>query len=399
MTKKRILLCWGYHRKGWLYTFNQLSDEFEFHYIFHISRPKEEINFANNSKVHYWVTFRSAKDLISRVRPEKIVFMGLEGINTIALNVEAKKCGIETLVIQHGMYHTYEDYLQLAKEEQKARKKSSNKNLPDVNRSFLLNFFLRSAWNKPSLLYYMARLQYYKSKMLEIEALKKAQSRLRRADKYVVFTHDNASIYYERDGVTYNKMIEVGNPEMDKYFEYEPETVTKYNPYYLLIDQPWSEVREFNSPGFGVTPEQTINFHKKLALYAKRDDCRLLIKLHPYSFASDIFKSHDNIEYLRDVDVTTHIFEAKGVFGFSSTLVLPSIYFNKCCLFKIWDQSSFQNEIEKLQVATVLNFNKFDIDEIEFIEPSDDKLKTFVSKYLYKADGKAISRIRELLHQ
>lgn len=247
----------------------------------------------------------------------------------------------------------------------------------------------------------MAKFQYLKRRYLEIEAIKNARSKFRTASKYVVFTKDNASIYCERDGIEKDRLIEIGNPEMDAYFNYKPRTGSKEGDYYLLIDEPWSEVKDYASPGFGISKDQTNEFHRKLADFAAKKSAKLKIKLHPYSYDSDFLLPHPNIEYLRDADTVELILNSKGVFGFNSTLTLPAIYFNRCCLFKIWDQASYQDDINRLGMAQVLDYHSFSEKDIDFnsYEKDNESVKRFVERYFYKADGNTSRRLKEVLQK
>ena len=400
--KPKILLCWGYHRKGWLHAFNALSDDFDFYYLFHLTKPAKEVNHARTDNILYWTDFHSSQQIISTIKPVKIVFMGIDSPNTIALNTVAKSKNIETLIVQHGMFHKYSDYLRLAQEEMLERKKRSmfNRSEEHVDRFFLLKFFLRSVvMIAPLLLFYLAKLKLLKRKHLEIEALKMARSRYRQPDKYIVFTKYNASIYNERDGINEDMMIEMGNPELDAYCSHVRKTDDNES-YYLLIDQPWAEVKEYASPGYGITQGQTNNFYQKLADFADKQSAKLKIKLHPYSYNSTFLIRHSNIEYLKDADMVPLIMNSEGVFGFNSTLTLPAIYYNRCCLFKIWDESNYQNEIEKLKLAQVLDYHSFTEESINFdlIKPNQQAIEQFVKMYFYKVDGKAIVRLRDILH-
>ena len=400
--KPTILLCWGYHRKGWLHAFKRLNDDFDFHYIFHITKPQNEVNHSGTENLLYWQDYSSAQELLEKVRPEKIVMMGTQAINTTALNIVARKKGIETIVLQHGMFHTYADYLNLAREEikQRARSKQYETSDAEVDRVFLLKFFLRSiATTAPTAIFYMFKLQYFKRKMLEIEAFKAVRSKFRIPSKYVVFTKHNASIYLERDGASESDLIEIGNPEMDAYFNYEAISKSSED-YFLLIDQPWAEVKDYGSPGFGISKEQTNYFYHKLAKYAESKSAKLKIKLHPYSYKSDFHIKHPNIEYIKDTDIVELIMESSGVFGFNSTLTLPGIYYKNCCLFKIWEDSSFQNTIKDLRLAQVLDYHSFETKDIdlESIIKTDGNIQTFVKKYFYKTDGKAVEGLKALLY-
>lgn len=402
--KLRILLCWGYHRKGWLHAFNALQNDFEFYYLFHLTKPENEINYSGSSNILYWSDFSSVQDIINKIEPDKIVFMAIESMVTIALNVVARERKIETLVVQHGMFHRYSDYLNWSVEEMKERKRTGqfNRSAVEVDRFFLLRFFLLSvSFVNPLAIIYMIKFQYLKRRYLEVEAVKNAPSKFRTASNYVVFTKDNASIYCERDGIKEDQLIEIGNPEMDIYFNYKPKTQNKKKDYYLLIDEPWSEMKDFASPGFGISKEQTNNFYKKLADFAEKDSAKLKIKLHPYSYDDDFLLDHPNIEYVKDTDTVELIFESKGVFGFSSTLTLPAIYFNRCCLFKIWKQSSYQDDINALGLAQILDYHSFDEEDINFdsYQKKEESMNRFVKRYFYKADGNASRRLKEVLQK
>ena len=153
------------------------------------------------------------------------------------------------------------------------------------------------------------------------------------------------------------------------------------------------------TPGFGISKEQTNAFYTKLANYASSQSAKLKVKLHPYSYDSTFLQSHPNIEYLKDVDMVELVLKSKGTFGFNSTLTLPAIYFGKCCLFRIWEQSDYQDEIKRLKIAQVLDYHTFTAESISFdkIKKEPKFIKLFVEKYFYKADGKTTHRLKEIL--
>ena len=108
----RILLCWGYHRSGWVAPFEQLNGEFDFHYLFHLSEEEEECSHTNQPR-HYWNDFRAAQDILDEIKPDRLVFMSLSGLRPIALNMAARRKGIPTFVVQHGYFRSLENYLAL----------------------------------------------------------------------------------------------------------------------------------------------------------------------------------------------------------------------------------------------------------------------------------------------
>lgn len=402
--KPKILLCWGYHRKGWVHPFNVLHEDFDFHYLFYLSKPENEVNFSKSNNLLYWKDFSSAQEIIEKIQPDKILMMGTEGIHTTALNIVAKKKNIETFILQHGRFATYDEHVNLSRIEMEERRKTGqfDETIDNDDRLFLLKFFLRSVtFVAPLAIAYMFKLQYLKRSHLVMEACRKAPSEFRVPSKYIVITKAGASFYVERDGIDEDKMIEIGSPEMDDFFNFYSNNENKEKNYYLLIDQPWAEIKEFGSPGMGITKEQTNEFYGKLAEFAESKSTPLKIKLHPYSYESDFLLQHPNIEYIRDTDVVKLIMESKGIFGFDSTLTFPAVHSKKCCLFKILPNESYQDEIAELKLAQVLDYHSFKTEDIDLdnIQRSQKNIEIFSKNQLYKPDGKATARLKELLSQ
>ena len=104
--KPVILLCWGYHRKGWVEPFEKLSNRFTFVYLFHIVKPENEVNYSSSPAI-YWGDFTSPYDILNFVKPEKVVFMGVISGYAIGLNIACKNSGIPTYYLKHGLYQQY----------------------------------------------------------------------------------------------------------------------------------------------------------------------------------------------------------------------------------------------------------------------------------------------------
>src|SRR5829696_6367648 len=98
-TKPTILLCWGYHRKGWIEVFERLNDQFNFHYLYWVKKEQEPANHTN-CPVHYWSSFGSAKDILVTVKPTKVVFMGSNSLLAIGLIRACAARNIPTYTMQ-----------------------------------------------------------------------------------------------------------------------------------------------------------------------------------------------------------------------------------------------------------------------------------------------------------
>ncbi len=396
--KPKILLCWGYNRKGWVEVFEQLKDQFEFVYLFHIEKQQDKVKFTD-CEVIYWSSYKSAYQLLKIIKPHKIVFMSIDGVNSLTLNVVAKKKGIPTIVMQHGLFHSLEFYVKLQKEEQKNRLESNANavQLSSENTNFLLLFFLRSLRvSDVGFLFFLIKWQLKKRKMVEQLALKQSQSSYRLADDYIVYTKYNASIYRERDGVDEERLIPVGNPEITKFLSFKEANDALNSNYFLLIDQPFAEVKDFGSNGFGINKTQVNEFYLKLNQFALKHNARLKIKLHPYSYESDFFVLHENIDYIRDAEIVPLLMRSTIVFGFFSSLILPALYFKKCCIFQIWEESDFQKSVAELDLAVVFNYFNFTAQDLQSVIKWDkniEKLNKLVDRYFLKMDGKTLERI------
>jgi hypothetical protein len=397
--KPKILLVWGYHRKGWVDVFNKLAPFFRFELLFYLEKPENEANFTD-FPTHYWLEYRSARELIDTIRPDKVVFMSTEGLPPTALNAVCKKRGIRTSMLQHGMFQPYENYLMdVQLQTQRAARLGKNDHNKKNDRGTnlqLLKFYLRS-FTFPSVIpafQYLVKLRLLKRKHFEIEALRLLPSKLRLADDYVVFTKYNNSFLVLRDGVKDEQFVVIGNPEFD---EYTAEKNREEN-YYLYIHSPLTYLPEWDSEGF-MSQEQENECLRKMNAFALSQNCRMYVKLHPYSYDNPDFYRHDNLVYLKDADNAPLIMQAKGVFGFNSTLILPAAYFKNTCLFTLGEFSHIQEDLGNLGVVTLLPFHECTIEELQraMETKSDRDTDGLLEKYLYRMDGLALGRLKQYL--
>jgi len=397
ISKPRILLYWGYQRKAWVEPFERIRDQFDFHYLYYIDKKEEQQVFSDLPK-HYWSDFKNAQQLLDKIKPDKLIFMGITGSHCIALNYVARKRGIFTAVVQHGLFHSFEKYLKLQEVQalRRAEQNSNNSQPESENRRFLIDFYLESVgYFNISMIALLWKIQVQKRKHNEYLAFQNVLSEKRLADEYWVFTKSNADLYKKRDGVPTNRMFEFGNPEMDAFVEAEAQGE---DDYYLLIDQSFAEIKDWNSPGYGPSKEKVKDFYMSLQHFAESKQMKLVVKLHPYSYSSDFFDDLHGIKFLKDHDIVPLIMKAKGIFGFFSSLMLPAIYYKPCIIFRMFDESDFINRIEELELATVLDYENFEASELKFrSSKSSESLATFEAEYLHRADGNSVARLASLL--
>lgn len=400
LPKPVILLCWGYNRSGWIYAFERLKPDFEFVYVYY-RNIDEEKNPATDSRRIYWDDYTSGKDIIEKIKPVSIFFMSITSGYAIGLNSAAKSMGIPTVLLQHGLFRTYQEYRileQMDKENPRPTVTDADTVAGKSESGFIrtLKFVLRSlpfsgVLNLPRLFLYF----YLQRKKGVYYSAAKVFLKQRLADRYICYSPRNADIHRSLDRITEDRIVYIGVPELDPFFNnefYEPER--RPGKYHLLIDQPFAENQYLNLP---ITTDQMNEVYEKLASWCELDNSKLLIKLHPESYKSTWLLKHPSITYVRDTNIVELIENATGIFGTTSTLMLPAVYLKPVFLLLIHD-SSFQQTVLDLGLARGSDFFNFSIKDIVFIgDKNKEKLTQFEHDFLFKADGKSAERLKLLI--
>ncbi|TNE54221.1 MAG: hypothetical protein EP338_08640 [Bacteroidetes bacterium] len=398
--KAKILLVWGYHRKGWIEPFEKLKKDFDFVYLDHLERADEEQSLVDLPR-YYWMDYKSPYQLLDDIQPDRVIFMSITRSNAMALNQACRHRRIKTYILQHGILHPFSFYLENNQKEMSHLREQGKKWQSALNKKqqwHFLFFLLRAMrWNNLNPYFFFLRFLIGKKvhgENLQL-LLKSLASEATRPHKYLVFTKENAGLFKERDGAKDSDFIELGNPFLDDFFQ---EPAQDIGQYYLLIDEPLAYMNDPNAEGF-FKQEEVIEFQRKLNDFARSKGKKLYIKLHPYSYGNDFYLQDENIVHFEDADTPKLIREASGIFGSTSTLLIPAIFLNKCILFKIWDFSEFAADSQQWGLVQSLDFHRFSKEDINFeaFEKRKEQLQLMIDKYMYRIDGKAIERLKEAL--
>ncbi|GEM_PF-3364322 len=400
-SKPKYLCAFGYHRQNWIAPLIALEEDVQLVFVFHIYKADEQIE-GLNAKIVYWSDFSSAQDLLDQIKPQKVIFMSIDSPLTIALNSVARKMQIRTVFLQHGLMHSLKMYDEVQRRGTPLQVKTQE---PSKNalarRNFILKFFLSSLrFYNLKLLIYQFRLSLLERKHSKAIAKSKVYSDLVLADKYIVYTRENAKVLSERDKVSDEKLIPVGIPEFDIFFETQSDTETYIEPYMLLIDYPMAEVKEYNNTGAGYTKKEVNNMYLALSDYAKAKGCSLKIKLHPYSYESEFMVQDKNITYLRHADTKDLILKSKLIFGAVSSLMLPALVFKAVVLIEVFENSDFALRLQELGMCDSFTVKEIINGALISAKPKMNSRNKdlFVNEYLYKTDGQSMKRvISELL--
>lgn len=399
--KPVILLCFGYHRKGWIEIFEKLNDVFEFHYLFWIY-PEMELASYTDCKKHYWADFKNAQQLLNNIRPEKVVMMETDSLLTLALLFECRYRKVPTYVMQHGLFHDLETNVLIERQLVKNRIQTQEKKEETRNgRKHIIPFFLKSLRAVDLLhLFRIARWQLNRRKMTDLEAMALNRHPYQQADFYIVYTKFNGKYFTEVSGAGEEKMLEIGTPEFDSYLEYDADGKRSLKPSYnVLIDSALTYNQEYKTMG-QVTQESFNSFLESMNNISLSQGRKLYVKLHPFCYANDQFVQHDNIQYFRDCNVVELIMESGAVIGFDSTLMIPSLYYKPSVLFRLYDHSYLQDTAARYQLTGVYNYYDFSPEAVLndlSVYPSVETRKLVEHLFLYKSDGRSADRLKEIL--
>lgn len=401
--KQKILLCWNYERQSWIDQFEEIFKEEDYFFLNFFSRNQELENFAK-AKVFYWEDFKSIDHVLKVTDPRIVVFMGLDGPYTLLLNYVCKQKGIPTYFLQHGIFHSYKAY----KYEEAAMKRitsSQNNNYSDQNTISPPGkiSFLRRSFNPgrlPVFIKILIFLLFKKITHSTQRALKFIAGEYVQADHYIVYTKYLSKILVERDKVPDHKFIEIGNNEANQIINnivHSGDNSYSIGDNFLFIDEAFSGSEEYALQAI-IPVEQYNSFLKTLADYSLSKKKKLKVKLHPFSYSVDHFVSHPNIEYIRHADTTDLIAHCAGVFGFTSTLLIPALFVKSVCIFKLNDFSHIHKALEKMNYCKVLDFHTFKPEDIEFKARVSPEVAEFIQYFLYKLDNKYMERLKQVLH-
>jgi hypothetical protein len=397
--KPTILLCWGYSRKNWIEFFEALNDDFEFVYLFYMYQSEEREVFTNNRRIYY-TSYSSPKDLLGQVKPTKVVFMGLDGLQTIAINIQCKKSGIPTYFMVHGSATlSVDDFSDFKYRERSLLKETFTHKLHSWR--FTFTFLVKALGFK--YLYalpVLIKFQLQKLKVHPIIAMQKNKTRLRIPSKYIVFSNEDIKFQMQLDNCSIEDFIVLGNLEITAAINMAAQQGVRKDNYLLYIETPLSTIEKNEFDINKITNKECNELLTSMNMYALQHGLKLVVKLHPYSYGNTFFIQHPNIVYDKSNEKEALIINANAILFYNSSLAIPALYFKPCCMFIVGKPDEFQTTIANLKICSVVDHKKI-IDSpsnISFFTPDKESKQAFIDKYIgTNVDGKGLARLRDAL--
>jgi hypothetical protein len=383
----RVLLCWGYHRAGWIQPFEQLRDRFDVSYLFFRTRGEEEACLTDAPR-HYWAEFRDARAVIDAIRPDRVVFMALDGAWSIALNAAARGRGVPTFIVQHGHLESTASSEQL----NAVAALSKGSPLPAV-RFAASTFGVRGLVPMARLLRFMADARRRGAR----DAMPRHRFPERIPDRYIALSPESAAAHVRLDGIEPGRISCIGLPEHDRLFSTVPREVPS-NGSVLLLDSPNAENR------WGVTTttiEEKRDFLTSVATAAATLGRPFRVKLHPETYAATWLPDLAGVTYVRDADIAEEIASSSICLGFDSTLLIPAIWLRPTIAIRL-RPSRIVDLAAELGAATVLSaMSDFEgatfVDAETLFHAAAGPRAEYVQRLAFQPDGRAVERLAALI--
>lgn len=300
-------------------------EEHELVLLWHVKQSEsrfkvEELPLKFKSEI-FWGDYRTPKQLLNKLKPDRIIFFEIIDLRQIALIVTAKRLGIFTCYLEHGA----------AGDKNTAIERWSETDFKKDTLPYLINRFRKSFMDviKAKWFYFSVTRRfksfqsYFKYFKLPFLMLKGVPNKVlahckfseRVPDKAIVFSKKNYTQFELYTGISMSDAVLTGVPFFDKYFAEE----VKEEDHIVYIDHPYLEEKLFI---------WTKEHHQKIANsifeFAELNRVKVYIKLHPRS-DSKIWNQYsynkNYVEILQQGDFTDLYIKSKLILGFSSSLL------------------------------------------------------------------------------
>ncbi len=380
----------------------------DFYFLYYTSAIEETNNaYKKMGKAIYWAGFEDTFDLLHSIKPIKVIFLYIESYNHVVLNLACRQAGIATYHLEHGLRADYvvgfdpifspspkisnwkriKDYMNVLL-QLKARVRS---------RRFLLNSVKKLSPDDAEFINHFIHIRRQHN---YLETFRQIKSPKRNPDTYISFSPKVFEIHQHFDGLTEAQDVHfIGVPYFDNLACVKPEHSEKC---ILFIDQPlvehhllkWTENHR----------QQTL---ANLCQLCKKYSYKLLVKSHPKQaiqhWANPAFK--DVIEFVNNEQLPKIAGKVKIVMGFYSTLLMPFAVMPHVLLLTLENHPIGKLNVSKSFIDAGVAHPVYDLDELPWALEHVEQLhqqqvpnkKKFEEEWLYKFDGKAGERLRDIL--
>lgn len=395
--RMRILACWPYARRGWIAPLEGLRDRgHEVIYLAYRTPDEEPCDhaLAPERPRLFWRQFANAHELLRKHDPDRVVLMGTEGAWHLAVLAAARRAGIPTAVLQHGLLGPHREYEGLAPAVLALDRPRHRSRLPAVS------FLVRTLRHDSSELLRALRYLLDAARSTAWVAGPRHPLATRRADAYLAASASEAEFFLVNDHVGADRVHATGLPELDGILGRSggapaPRSV-------LLIDTPHTG----GPHGAGtMSGDEKAHHLARLGHDLAVSGRRLTVKLHPDSY-SDRWPDDSRlsrITLVRDADLLDLITAHEVVIGFESTLLIAALHHRPGLLIRVpgrstWlmDAAAAAGAVPEPPLLAEVSATHI-TDALASADRTAASRRRFVEGLVGPADGRALDRVEQAL--
>jgi hypothetical protein len=401
--KPKILFIGDYCRTDYLSMLDMCRDACEFWFLYFASPDEEQDKtYLNYGQAIYWSDYRSAHDLLKALAPHKVLFLYIDTYHAVVLNIACKAAGIFTYHLEHGMRADYSIAYDATISPQLYQ--SSYKRF----RTFLFNFgdriksrlFLKNSiqqFSEEDAAFAKAYISV-RGRQNYLETFKLIASPKRLADCYITFSPKVYEVHQQHDHLSASQKVHfIGIPYFDELAKVKPTIPERA---ILFIDQPLAEKHLLQW-----SPEYKDAFVKELTTIARRHNYKLYVKPHPKQDLAPWQDISEEVTIVNDAQLLELSGSIPIVLGFYSTYLMPFAAFENTTLITLENHPAGKLDVSKSFMDAGVAHPVYSLDELPKALDNIEQLyqqqlpnkKKFEQDWLYKFDGKAGERLRDIL--
>ncbi|GAB3530533.1 hypothetical protein GCM10027443_11350 [Pontibacter brevis] len=405
--KANLLVVGDYNRKDFLELFRSCRQDFNFYFLEYASK-KEVADEAYKvyGKAIFWGDFKNVNELLLHIQPQKVVFFFIESYFHVILNLACKERGIFTYLMDHGIRDLY-IHLRF---EQHLIKQTYNvsplhhfKKITQFKARLKARLFLRNSVKELSPTHAAFFRDFYNTRRSSsfMTTFNKISSPLRVADAYISFGPKTFEAHQHFDHLPKDKPVHfIGLPNYDHLAGLEPANTIKSQ--IIFIDQGLGNWRFFNW--------NATNYRQFVTAFAgicATHGYQLLTKLHPAQPEADakFWASFTNVKLIDNNELLLQLPHSRLIMGFYSTYLLPLMVLPFTTVVTLENHPMGRIDVSKSFVDAGVAHPVYDLEELHSILPNIGALHQkqlpnkakFTEEWMYKFDGRAGERLRNIL--
>jgi len=406
MGKLNILYVGNYNRKDYLDMLSKCREDFNFFFLEFASPQEVKSNYYKTyGTCIFWKDFRDAFDLLEKIKPTKVIFLFIETYNHVALNLACKAIKLPTFQLEHGLRADYLLNLSSGKSTPKTSSLQSQLlNFLKVlkgfkaklrTRLFLLNSIRRFPEADAA---FIKGFMEIRRKHSFLDTAVRIKSPKRQADFHISFSKNIFRTHQRYDVLPdQGKVFYIGVPYFDKLSAIVPAAPVKV---VLLIDQPLAE-----HSLLGWTVQHRRAFNLALMEACSKNNFRLYVKPHPDQDVALWAQNQPQVELINDEELIALAPILPLVIGFYSTLLMPFAAFKHTAVLSYENHPIGRIDVSKSFVEAGVAHPVYSMQELEWALQHTEQLHQrqlphkakFIEDWMYKFDGKAGERLRDIL--